>query len=195
VGPGQCFGELALLTGDNRACNVMALDSSKVLTLHREAFHQLLGSLEALRHLWRYEALRRVPLMDQLPEKSKMEVAAALAQLSTPKGSAVVTQVGMCECTWQQALSGTLLCVQSCMLQVSWMCLVGFLLGTCDKEVQYKQSNPNVFRLAGENYHAVIRGLFSGPTISGLNHGLSCQLFCRETYTCWEILWCWTSAQ
>lgn len=111
VGPGQCFGELALLTGDNRACNVMALDSSKVLTLHREAFHQLLGSLEALRHLWRYEALRRVPLMDQLPEKSKMEVAAALAQLYTPKGSAVVTQVGRWEGVLLQVLPHTM-CMQ-----------------------------------------------------------------------------------
>lgn len=30
VGPGQCFGELALLSGDGRAANVMALDNSEV---------------------------------------------------------------------------------------------------------------------------------------------------------------------
>lgn len=30
VGPGQCFGELALLSGDGRAANVIALDTSLV---------------------------------------------------------------------------------------------------------------------------------------------------------------------
>lgn len=30
VGPGQCFGELALLKRDGRACNVIALQDSKV---------------------------------------------------------------------------------------------------------------------------------------------------------------------
>jgi hypothetical protein len=30
VGPGQCFGELALMSGDLRAANVMALDNSVV---------------------------------------------------------------------------------------------------------------------------------------------------------------------
>jgi CRP-like cAMP-binding protein len=31
VGPGQCFGELALLSGECRAANVMALDNSEVI--------------------------------------------------------------------------------------------------------------------------------------------------------------------
>jgi hypothetical protein len=30
VGPGQCFGELALLHSEGRAANVMALEDSKV---------------------------------------------------------------------------------------------------------------------------------------------------------------------
>jgi CRP-like cAMP-binding protein len=30
VGPSQCFGELALLSGEARAANVMALDNSEV---------------------------------------------------------------------------------------------------------------------------------------------------------------------
>jgi CRP-like cAMP-binding protein len=30
VGPGQCFGELALMSGELRAANVMALDNSVV---------------------------------------------------------------------------------------------------------------------------------------------------------------------
>lgn len=39
VGPGQCFGELALLSGDSRAANVMALDHSEVRNEH--ALHQV----------------------------------------------------------------------------------------------------------------------------------------------------------
>jgi hypothetical protein len=65
-----------------------------VLTLRREAFHQLLGRLDTLRHMWRFEALRRVPLLRGLPDKKRAELAAALSQLAVPKGSAAVTQVG-----------------------------------------------------------------------------------------------------
>jgi hypothetical protein len=124
VGPGQCFGEMALLSGDTRAANVMALDNSEVrrscgglvigevsmcvflyvclslqadsaslrssacglcvwtsevlhvdvgldrvrtrllctvlccvqaLLLDRSAFHSLLGKLDSLRSMWRFE--------------------------------------------------------------------------------------------------------------------------------------------
>jgi cytochrome P450 len=67
----------------------------QLLTLHREQFQLLLGSLDALRHMWRFEALRRVPLLDQLPDKARAELAASLAQYTAPKGSAVVTQVSL----------------------------------------------------------------------------------------------------
>jgi hypothetical protein len=42
--------------------------------------------------MWRFEALRRVPLLKGLPDKQRAELAAALRQLGVPKGSAVVTQ-------------------------------------------------------------------------------------------------------
>ncbi|WIA19038.1 hypothetical protein OEZ85_003698 [Tetradesmus obliquus] len=92
VGPGQCFGELALMSGDLRAANVMALDNSVALTLDREAFHSLLGRLDSLRSMWRFEALQRVPLLARLDHKTKAAVAAALGQVAMPKGTAVVTQ-------------------------------------------------------------------------------------------------------
>lgn len=40
-----------------------------MLTLRRDAFHQLLGRLDTLRNMWRFEALRRVPLLRGLPDK------------------------------------------------------------------------------------------------------------------------------
>ncbi|KAI8463719.1 MAG: putative cGMP-dependent protein kinase [Monoraphidium minutum] len=92
VGAGQCFGELALLHSEGRAANVMALEDAQVLTLHRDAFHTLLGRLDTLRHMWRFEALRRVPLLRGLPDKARAELAAALTQLVVPKGAAAVTQ-------------------------------------------------------------------------------------------------------
>ena len=64
----------------------------QVLSLHRDAFHSLLGRLDTLRHMWRFEALRRVPLLQGLPDKARAELAAALSQLTVPRGAAVVTQ-------------------------------------------------------------------------------------------------------
>lgn len=64
-----------------------------MLTLSRDAFHSLLGRLDTLRHMWRFEALRRVPLLRGLPDKARGELSAALGQLAVSKGDAVVTQV------------------------------------------------------------------------------------------------------
>ena len=44
VGPGQCFGEMALLSGDTRAANIMALDNSEV-RLTGLPYHSRLCSL------------------------------------------------------------------------------------------------------------------------------------------------------
>jgi hypothetical protein len=45
--------------------------------------------------MWRFEALRRVPLLRGLPDKARAELAAALSQLTVPRGAAVVTQAGL----------------------------------------------------------------------------------------------------
>lgn len=65
----------------------------QALTLDRDAFHALLGRLDSLRSMWRFEALQRVPLFARLDHKTKAAVAAALGQVNMPKGTAVVTQV------------------------------------------------------------------------------------------------------
>jgi cGMP-dependent protein kinase len=60
VARGGCFGERALLNRDTRAFNVMSLGSGRLLQMHHCAFEELLGSLAALRSLWRFEAIRKV---------------------------------------------------------------------------------------------------------------------------------------
>ena len=47
-----------------RAASVKALTEGTLLTLTREDFDSLLGSLSDIRHMWRFEALRMVrPLL------------------------------------------------------------------------------------------------------------------------------------
>ena len=44
---------------DVRAANVKALTDGSLLALHRDDFDALLGSLSHIRHMWRFEALRK----------------------------------------------------------------------------------------------------------------------------------------
>lgn len=48
TGPGDYFGELALLNDDRRRATVRALKPTTCLTLGRETFKRLLGPLETL---------------------------------------------------------------------------------------------------------------------------------------------------
>lgn len=60
VGPGSCFGELALLHGGPRAASVEATKRATVLALARDDFAAMLGQLADIRTMWRFEALRKV---------------------------------------------------------------------------------------------------------------------------------------
>ncbi len=44
---------------DPRAASVRALTDGVLLALHRDDFNKLLGSLSHIRHMWRFEALRK----------------------------------------------------------------------------------------------------------------------------------------
>ena len=44
LGPGQCFGEMGLLTGEPRAATVRAVTLCDVVVIDRESFHQVLAA-------------------------------------------------------------------------------------------------------------------------------------------------------
>jgi CRP-like cAMP-binding protein len=44
LGPGQCFGEMGLLTGEPRSATVRAVTLCDIVIIDRESFHQVLGA-------------------------------------------------------------------------------------------------------------------------------------------------------
>lgn len=68
------------------------LRAGKLLCLDRKAFTELLGDLRQLRHTWRFEALRRVPLLQQLSNSARGQLCDILQQVIVPKKSKVVSQ-------------------------------------------------------------------------------------------------------
>ncbi|KAL4451289.1 hypothetical protein ABPG77_009361 [Micractinium sp. CCAP 211/92] len=91
-GKGQCFGELALLKNEARAANVTALTQSRTLACTRAAFDKHLGSLAGIRNMWRFEALRKVPLLTPLTAQQRLALCTAFASVKAQPGQAVVTQ-------------------------------------------------------------------------------------------------------
>ncbi|KAG2497546.1 hypothetical protein HYH03_004293 [Edaphochlamys debaryana] len=92
VGEGGCFGELALLRAEARAATVMALSDATALSLSREQFTRLLGNLATLRNVWRFEALRKVPLLASIEPSTRAQLAAALKPVSYKAGDDVIKQ-------------------------------------------------------------------------------------------------------
>ena len=83
---GQYFGERALMGAELRAADVNAKTRLVCYRLSRKQFEDLLGTVE---EVWRYEALRRVPLLYNLTERSQWRLAHALRQEVMPKGHVV----------------------------------------------------------------------------------------------------------
>ncbi|DBA94882.1 TPA: cGMP-dependent protein kinase [Trebouxia sp. C0004] len=90
VSKGSCFGELALLRQDVRAANVRALSDSLVLTCHRDDFQTHLGRLTDIRRLWRFEALRKVPLLASLNAAQRSDLCTALKSRIFNAGESIV---------------------------------------------------------------------------------------------------------
>ena len=66
--------------------------AGKLLCLDRKAFSEHLGDLQQLRHTWRFEALRRVPLLQQLSHAARGQLCSILEQVVLPKKTRVVNQ-------------------------------------------------------------------------------------------------------
>lgn len=66
--------------------------AGKLLCLNRTDFTEHLGDLQQLRHTWRFEALRRVPLLQQLSHAARGQLCNILEQVVLPKKTRVVNQ-------------------------------------------------------------------------------------------------------
>ncbi|EIE24738.1 putative cGMP-dependent protein kinase [Coccomyxa subellipsoidea C-169] len=106
VSKGSCFGELALMHQDLRAANVKALTDGVLLALHRDDFNGLLGSLTHIRHMWRFEALRKVPLFSTLTPPQRSQLCTVLKPLHVKAGTAIV-QAGNTGNTFYVVEAGT----------------------------------------------------------------------------------------
>ena len=62
------------------------LCAGKLLCLVRDDFAKLLGDLKQLRHTWRFEALRRVPLLQQLSHAARSQLCDIFQQVCTCSG-------------------------------------------------------------------------------------------------------------
>eukprot|EP00873_Tetraselmis_striata_P025622 jgi/Tetstr1/445886/TSEL_003524.t1 len=92
IGVGSCFGELALLSNNVRAAHVMALESGcTVLKLSRSMFTRLLGSLEGMNSVWRYEALKTVPLFGPLSNIQVTQIAQSMEEKHYSAGADIIT--------------------------------------------------------------------------------------------------------
>ena len=89
---GGCFGELALIKSDTRAASVQALESATCLTLDRSNFEELLGSLQKIQNMWRYEALRKVPILSTLTPDQRWKLATAIKSSQYNDGEFIIKE-------------------------------------------------------------------------------------------------------
>lgn len=87
---GQCFGELALIRKQPRAATVTACFDSTAISCSKDEFDKHIGKLNDIRILWRFEALRKVPLLSALTQEQKFELAGALKPINFAAGEVVV---------------------------------------------------------------------------------------------------------
>jgi hypothetical protein len=94
LGPGDYFGERALLMGAPRAANVVAETSCQCMVLDRTSFNEMLGPLKkVLDNNLSYRVLQSVPLLKGLTERERQMVAEHFQPVSFAPGSVIIQQV------------------------------------------------------------------------------------------------------
>ncbi|CAL8467781.1 g7319 [Coccomyxa elongata] len=86
---GSYFGERALIKDDFRAADVTADIYTVCYSLGRKAFDELLGPIE---DVWRFEALRKVPVLFALSEQQLFELAHCMKNHAISAGQMVFRQ-------------------------------------------------------------------------------------------------------
>jgi cGMP-dependent protein kinase len=93
LGPGDYFGERALMLDEPRAGNVYALDNVTLLALDRNNFENLLGPLrETLDYNLGIRVLKSVPLLGKLDQKERTKLVKLLAERSYKAGAFIIKQ-------------------------------------------------------------------------------------------------------
>jgi len=89
LGPGQAFGERALLTGEPRAANVTAITDVGTMAIDRSSFEEYIGPLQGLlERNMRKKFLKALPLIrdSQLTEEEIDQLAGMMTELCYRKG-------------------------------------------------------------------------------------------------------------
>lgn len=93
LGPGEYFGERALLTGEPRAATITAKTAVKVMALDRENFDQLLGPLrDVLDHNMNLRILNSIKLFEKLSDREKKRLAQSFTLEKFTSGSTIIKQ-------------------------------------------------------------------------------------------------------
>jgi cGMP-dependent protein kinase len=93
LGPGQYFGERALITGEPRAANVTADTLVYVMALDRVSFNSLLGPLrEVLDHNLNMRVLENIKLFSNLTDKERNKVSRSFEFETFPENTTIVKE-------------------------------------------------------------------------------------------------------
>eukprot|EP01039_Chlorochromonas_danica_P001087 gene1087-1177_t len=90
---GDYFGEMALMLNDTRHANCIAVGKVKCLTLERQKFALLLGSVQdLLARRMRVRILQSVPLLAKLPEAKLVKLSNVMRVQSFADGAYIIRQ-------------------------------------------------------------------------------------------------------
>eukprot|EP00981_Chlorochromonas_danica_P005254 scaffold1052_cov225-Ochromonas_danica.AAC.1 len=90
---GDYFGEMALMLNDTRHANCIAVGKVKCLTLERQKFALLLGSVQdLLARRMRMRILQSVPLLAKLPEAKLVKLSNVMRVQSFADGAYIIRQ-------------------------------------------------------------------------------------------------------
>eukprot|EP01029_Cantina_marsupialis_P015032 TRINITY_DN3291_c0_g1_i1.p1 TRINITY_DN3291_c0_g1~~TRINITY_DN3291_c0_g1_i1.p1 ORF type:complete len:768 (+),score=256.59 TRINITY_DN3291_c0_g1_i1:163-2466(+) len=101
LGPGEYFGERALLTAEPRAADVVAQTGVRCMVLDRESFKKLLGPLNVvLDYNLTMRVLNSIPMLSCLSQQQREAVVGALKPVTCNKGHVIIREGMRGECLY-----------------------------------------------------------------------------------------------
>ena len=91
-GPGDAFGELALLYNTPRAASIVAKEDSVLFSLDRESFNHIVKDAVIQKRQKFNEFISKIPLLDSLTALEKDKICDCLKTVSYKAGSLVIKQ-------------------------------------------------------------------------------------------------------